>query len=40
MRRVIALAAALVLLPATAVFAADLDELLDESKGCLLQPSR
>ncbi len=32
MRRAIALAAALVLLPASAAFAADLDELLDESR--------
>ncbi|HEU5112837.1 MAG TPA: hypothetical protein VFU96_05925, partial [Acidimicrobiia bacterium] len=32
MRRVIGLVAALVLLPASAVFAADLDELLDESR--------
>ena len=32
MRRVIALAAAMVLLPASAAFAADLDELLDESR--------
>ena len=32
MRRVVALTAALVLLPASAAFAADLDELLDESR--------